>query len=71
MKRPDLQEIMPLLEAGSDFSLTERQYQEKTGVTLPKNPSYLKKNSALARTAEKYGFKIEILSRTISLKKIR
>ena len=69
MAKLNLKKILPLLEAGKDFSLTERQYKKDTGQNLPKNPGYLKNQSAFARAAKSYGYVIEISERTVCLKK--
>jgi len=69
MKNPKFEKIIPLLEAGESFSLTESQYLQKTGVPLPKNIYYLKCNSALSKTAKAYGYCITVTERTICLKK--
>ncbi len=68
-KRPDLTELLPLFEAQADFSLTETQYAEKTGATLPKDSYYLLRKSAVAKAAAQHGFALFVNERTISFKK--
>ena len=65
----NVEKIIPLLELNQDFSITETQYLRDTGRTLPKDTSYLKRRSALAKIAEGYGYSIEVKERTICLKK--
>lgn len=74
-KHPNLNELDYLFEEGTDFQLTDRIYEEKTGVPLPKDKSYIKNRSALANRALEKGFIIAdvkdtpIIERTIILKK--
>lgn len=70
MAKLNFDKIIPLLESNQEFSITETQYLENVGKSLPKNPYYLKYNSALAQVAKEYGYCIEIIERTVSLKKI-
>lgn len=70
MKKPNLEKLLPLLESGEEFSLTETQYLQKTGATLPKDIYYLKNKSALSKKVKEYGYCILIKEKTISLKKI-
>lgn len=70
MAKLNFEKIIPLFEANQEFSLTESQYQKQVGKTLPKDSYYLKRKSALAQQAQKYGYYIEIKEKTICLKKI-
>ena len=63
----NLSKIKPLLESNQDFSITEKQYLKDTGRTMPKDSSYLKNKSALAKEARKYRYSIEVKERTICL----
>lgn len=58
-KRPNLAELDYLFDKGEDFRLSDRLYQEKTGATLPKEKSYIKHSSALAKWAKEKGYYIE------------
>lgn len=69
MTKPNFDTMVNLLESGQDFSLTEKQYFQHTGATLPKDPYYLKNNSALSKIATEYGYYITVTERTISLKR--
>ena len=40
MSKPKFDKILKLLESGQDFSLTEKQYFQQTGSTLPKSTYY-------------------------------
>lgn len=70
MKHPNFEKLYPLFQSGEDFSLTETQYKQSTGSSLPKDNRYLQTNSALARIAKEKGYKIIVTERTVSLKKI-
>lgn len=70
MGKPNFEKIIPLLEAKKSFSLTEKQYEESTGVTLPKGNYYLQNKSALSRIAKEYGFVVEVQERILSLRKV-
>ena len=69
MKKPKFDKLTHLFESYEDFSLTEKQYLQSTGSTLPKNQNYLINSSALSKIAKQYGFKIEIIEKTICLKR--
>ena len=69
MSKPDLTKIEKLLKSGEDFSLNDAQYKSKTGLSIPKNPYYLIKNSAIAKLARRYGFRISHQERKISFEK--
>lgn len=68
-KRPNLKEIEQMLFSGNEFTLSESLYKEITGIELPKNMSYLKNSSALARLARDNGYLIELAERTVILKR--
>lgn len=55
-KRPKLDELDYLFEAGEDFQITSTEYESRTGVPLPKGKNYLQNNSALARLAKERGY---------------
>lgn len=69
MGKPKLNEIERRLTYGDEFSLTDAQYEKRTGVALPKRKSYLEKDSAIAKLAKKYGYSIEVQERKIFFKK--
>ncbi|MCD8241902.1 MAG: hypothetical protein LUD73_05910 [Lachnospiraceae bacterium] len=68
-KHPKLDSIKKLMSTGEDIVLTESQYRSKTGVDMPKTSRYLIKNSALSRAAAEYGYTVEVIERTVILKK--
>ena len=70
-KHPHLESIEQLLSENSNFTLTSTQYEKETGTTLPKGDYYLKKKSAVAKIAEKFGYRIETKERTIEFIKER
>ena len=59
MAKPNLSQIELQLKSGHNFSLTEEQYLQTTGTTIPRNPSYLKTRSAIARLAKQYGYQVK------------
>lgn len=69
MSRPDLSKVKKMFESGEDFSLTDKQYRNKTGLSIPKNNSYLIRDSAIAKEAQRNGFVISLQERTIIFKK--
>ena len=69
MNKPNLSSIESLLSTGNKFALTENQYHKETSATMPKNFYYLKNNSAVAKLAKRYGFKIELQEKTILFEK--
>lgn len=64
-KQPDLRKVEALLKKGEAFTLTDAQYERKTGCMLPKDKNYLKNRSALAKKAKENGYKIEVLEKTV------
>ncbi|MBR2304496.1 MAG: hypothetical protein IJ871_05105 [Ruminococcus sp.] len=70
MSRPDLTKVRKMLEAGEEFSLTEKQYLKKTGTNIPKDGYYLTHKSAVARAAQENGYSIEVQERTILFRKV-
>lgn len=71
MSAPNLEKIIELLESGEPFSLTENQYKRKTGLNIPKNNTYLVNDSAVARKAKEYGYKLVLQERQISFERER
>lgn len=69
VSKPNLSKIASLFASNEDFSLTEEQYFNTTGASLPKSTYYLLKDSAISKLAQKFGYTIEVKSRTICLKK--
>lgn len=47
-KHPKLSELDKLFDNKTEVQLTDRQYEEKTGVALPQRKDYLMYKSALA-----------------------
>lgn len=74
-RRPKLDGLDYLFNRGVDFSLTAKEYEEKTGAPLPKNQSYLKTDSAFAARAKEKGYVIvgveekPVIEKTVILKK--
>lgn len=59
------------MQAGEDFSLTRTQYCDSTGAALPKEKYYTEHKSAVARCAEKNGYRVEVVPEIIRFIKIR
>lgn len=67
--RPKMGEIEAMLSKGVAFSLTEAQYEKKTGARMPKDGSYLLKRSALARKCKEYGFELRLQEKVVFMEK--
>ena len=65
MRKPNLLQIIELLEKGKDFELTNQQYKKKTEADFPKDKSYAEKRSAVAQIAAKYDYRIEVIPQRI------
>ena len=48
-KKPNLNNLKDLFAQGKEFTLTDAQYEKKTGAMLPKDINYLRNRSALAK----------------------
>lgn len=68
-KKPKINNLEIFFKRGENFSLTDAQYEKETGAMLPKSPYYIKNKSALAKMAKKYGFCIEVIEKTVIIKK--
>ena len=74
-KRPNLDELEYLFEQGTTVRLTDRLYEEKTGLSLPVGKSYLKNKSALSQWLNNKGYEIvevqekPVIERTVIIKK--
>lgn len=74
-KHPKLDELEYLFENGTDVQLTDKLYEEKTGVSLPKEKSYLKNGSALSHWLKERGYVIvdiqekPVIEKTVIIKK--
>lgn len=76
-KRPKLHGLEEIIGTEEDVYLTDREYFERTGTTLPKGNSYLLNCSALATWLLEKGYEIvrveeqPVIERTIHIKKRR
>lgn len=68
-KKPNLKLLHKLFEQGRNFSLTEAQYEEKTGARLPKQSSYLLKSSALAKACKENGYSLRLQEKIVFMEK--
>lgn len=68
-KHPDFFELEKLFGEGNDFELTESRYEKLTGAALPKNKYYLSNKSAIAKLARRNGYDVDVIEKTILLKK--
>ena len=71
MACPNLKGIEKQLKTGVDFSLTDNQYLKSTGLNIPKSEFYLKSKSAINKKAEQYGYKMQLVEKTLIFKKER
>lgn len=63
-KNPNLDSLDDFFANGQDFQLSDKTYEERTGVALPKARSYIINGSALARRAAEHGFVISDVRET-------
>ena len=68
-KKPNAKNLNDLFANGENFTLTDAQYEKKTGAPLPKGKYYLINNSALAKKAKENGYTIEVIEKTVILTK--
>lgn len=64
-KHPKLENLDYLFKTKDNFSLTDSQYEAKTGTRLPKNLNYLLNNSALAKRCNNLGYSIEVQEKIV------
>ncbi len=70
-KHPKLEKLDYLFNTQNEFSLSDSQYEAKTGIRLPKDLNYLLRNSALAKKCNNLGFSIEVQEKIVYFKKKR
>lgn len=74
-KHPKLSELDNLFDNKTEVQLTDRQYEERTGVALPQTKGYLMNKSALAGWLKEKGYVIvdvqekPVIERTVYIKK--
>ena len=68
-KHPKLENLDYLFNTQDNFSLTDSQYESKTGTRLPKNSNYLLNSSALARKCNDLGFSIKVQEKIVYFEK--
>lgn len=66
---PKLENLDYLFANQNEFSLTDSEYEERTGIRLPKNMNYLLNNSALAKKCENLDFSIKAQEKIVYFKK--
>ena len=59
--RPNFTWLQERFSQEKEFELTASQYRDHTGMPLPKDISYTKTRSAIAKEAKKHGFELEIV----------
>lgn len=57
-KRPHLEELDYLFDGGANIQISSKEYEAKTGASLPKGEKYLRYDSALAKMARERGYVI-------------
>lgn len=68
-KHPKLEKLDYLFKTKDNFSLTDNQYETKTGVRLPKDSNYLLNNSSLAKKCNALGFSIKVQEKVVYFEK--
>ncbi len=61
MAKPKLEKIVDMFQLGENFSITREQYIYLTGADIPQSKSYTESKSAIAKKANSFGFKIEVI----------
>lgn len=69
-KKPKLSELEFLFKNKDSFSLTEAQYEAKTGARLPKETAYLLNRSALSKLCKEKGFKLKLQEKVVYFERI-
>lgn len=64
-KHPKLKNLDNLFEKNERFSLSDAEYEAKTGTRLPKESNYLLNNSALARKCIEMGFSMKLQEKVV------
>ena len=68
-KHPRLENLNYLFRTNNDFSLTDEQYERKTGIPLPKKTDYILKRSALARKCKELGYTMTVQEKIVFFRK--
>lgn len=61
MKHPKLDGISEKFKSGEDFTLSRSQYIAMTGADIPQGKYYTEKQSAVAKRANLYGYRIIVV----------
>ena len=70
MTRPKMDKMAILLKKGEEFTINSLEYKRLTGAEIPKNKYYTENNSAVARKAMDYGYKITVIPEQLVFSKI-
>lgn len=68
-KKPNMDALTELFAQQASFSLTEAQYEARTGARLPKDSYYLIRNSALSKRCKELGFRLRVQEKTVFIDK--
>ena len=68
-RNPDLAKLNKLFEAGTDFELSDAEYEKLTKKRLPKDKYYLLNRSALSRKCAEFGYSMELIEKRVIIKK--
>ena len=68
-KHPKLENLNSLFASNKDFSLTDEQYEKKTGIPLPKKIDYILKRSALAKKCKQFGYSMTVQEKIVFFRK--
>jgi len=68
-KHPRLENLNSLFASNKDFSLTDEQYEKKTGIPLPKKIDYILKRSALAKKCKQLGYSMTVQEKIVFFRK--
>lgn len=69
-KHPKLKNLEDLFKNNERFSLSDAEYEAKTGVRLPKESKYLLNNSALFKKCCEMGFTMKLQEKVVYFERL-
>lgn len=70
-KHPKLKNLNDLFKNNERFSLSDAEYEAKTGARLPKDSYYLLNHSALANKCSELGFTMKLQEKVVSFERVK
>lgn len=69
-KHPKLKNLDDLFKNNERFSLSDAEYEARTGVRLPKESNYLLNSSALAKKCSEMGFTMKLQEKVVYFERL-